>query len=105
MVKELTNTDFAELLETNKDKLTVVDFYAEWCMPCVMMGPIFEEVSKSHSGTDFAKVNIEDANKLAQDNGVSSIPCFIFFKDGKEVDRIVGGVGEDALKEKIKEHQ
>ena len=101
MVKELTNGDFTELLENNKDKLVVVDFYAEWCMPCVMMGPVFEEVAGANKEVEFAKVNIEDAKQLAQDNSVSSIPCLVFFKDGKEVDRIVGAVDEEVLNEKI----
>ena len=103
MVKEITNQDFSKLLEENKDKLTVVDFFAEWCMPCVMMGPVFEQVSQANDDVEFAKVNIEDANELAQKNNVSSIPCLIFFKDGKEIDRIVGAVQEDALTEKINE--
>jgi len=104
MVKELTNGDFSDLLKENKNKLTIVDFYAEWCMPCVMMGPVFESIAESNKEVEFAKVNIEDAQELAQENQVSSIPCIIFFKEGKEIDRVVGAVSEDVLNEKIKEH-
>ena len=102
MVKEVTNGDYKELIENSKDKLTIVDFYAERCMPCVMMGPVFESVSEANKDVEFAKVNIEDSQEIAQEYQVSSIPCLIFFKDGKEIDRVVGAVPEDALNEKIK---
>ena len=104
-VQELTNGDFTKLLENHKGKLVVVDFYAEWCMPCVMMGPVFEEVAEANKKAEFVKVNIEDSQNIAQKYNVSSIPCFIFFKNEKEVDRVVGSVSEEVLNEKIEEHK
>ena len=102
-VHELTPNEFTSLKD-EKDKLIVVDFYAEWCMPCLMMAPVFESVADKNKDVRFGKINIEDAQDLAEKNNVSSIPCIIFFKDGKEVDRIVGSVGEEVLEEKIQEH-
>jgi len=101
-INEITNGEFSKALEN--EGLTIVDFYAEWCMPCVMMGPVFEAVAENNQETNFAKVNIEDSQDLAKENAVSSIPCLVFFKDGKEIDRIVGAVDEQELENKIKEH-
>ena len=104
-VKEITNGAFSEFIS---DKgLKVVDFFAEWCMPCVMMGPVFEGLAsvEDNSEVGFAKVNIEDARELAQEYQVASIPCIIFFKDGKEVDRSIGALNEEALQEKINENK
>jgi len=100
-VQELSASGFSSAI--NGKELVVIDFYAEWCMPCVMMGPIFESLAEENNDVKFAKINIEEANEIAQENEVSSIPCFIFFKDGKEVHRIVGSTSEDELNEKIKE--
>ena len=104
-VKELTNGDFSEFI--SGQGLKVVDFFAEWCMPCVMMAPVFESLSESdeNSSVGFAKVNVEDGRDLAVEHQVSGIPCIVFFKEGKEVDRVVGGVNEEILQEKINENK
>jgi len=99
-VQELSVGNFSEA--RNKEGLVIVDFYAEWCMPCVMMAPIFESLSEKHKDAKFAKINIDDAHEVSQENEVTSIPCLIFFKDGKEVDRVVGSMPEEELDEKIK---
>lgn len=102
MVDEISNIkDFDKVLKAD---VAFVDFFAEWCMPCVMMSPIIDEVasSKSMKGVHFIKVNVDEHGELSQKFGVMSIPTMIIFKKGKEVARLVGGTSAEALEEKIK---
>ena len=81
---------------------TIIDFFADWCMPCKMLGPVYEKVSKNYEGKlKFTKVNTEIAPGLAQKFGVQGIPCLVMVEDGKEVGRIVGYNNEAQLKQKI----
>jgi thioredoxin 1 len=101
LVAEITQAEFPKIINDKKKKLAIIDFYAEWCMPCTMMAPVMESMAERNPSIKFAKINVDDANELANEYEVSSIPCIIFFKDGEEVDRIVGSIAEDVLKEKI----
>ena len=99
MVDELTNGEFTEFI---KEGTVLIDFYADWCMPCVMMGPIVEDMSEKFPGKmKFAKVNIEDSPEIANRFNVSSIPNFIIFKDGKVVEQFVGGMDEENFEERL----
>lgn len=80
---------------------TAVKFWAEWCGPCKMLAPIFEELSKEMKEIKFAKVNIDEESAIAEEHSVRGIPTIILFKDGEEVHRIVGFSTKDALKSKI----
>lgn len=102
---DISEEEFNEIIN-NSHKLVVVDFYAEWCMPCVMMGPIIEELAESKSMKDvkFVKINVDENQELSSKYRISSIPCLIVFKSGREVDRIIGGQPADVLEEKIKRH-
>ena len=82
----------------------VVDVFASWCGPCRMMAPVFEELSKEMTGYTFAKLNIDEERDLAIQYNVSSIPTFLFIKDGKLVAKENGYMGKDALKAKIEAH-
>ncbi|KAL9950634.1 hypothetical protein ACROYT_G043161 [Oculina patagonica] len=93
-----------ELLESSGDKLVVIDFFADWCGPCRLMGPKFEKLASKYPGVVFAKVNIEKAKDLANQYAISSIPYFKFFKNKTEVDD-VKGANESSLKEKIEKWQ
>jgi len=89
--------------EIMKSKIPViVDFWAEWCGPCRMMGPVFEDLSKEYTGkVKFAKLNVEEEEILAANNDIRGIPALIIFKNGKEIGRIVGYQPKDQLKQKL----
>ncbi len=94
-IKELTSANFAE--ETSKG-LCVVDFWAPWCGPCRMMGPVFEAVSEMKmDDVRFFKVNIDESPDVAAKFGVQSIPTIVVLRDGVEADLSVGFIRQDAL--------
>lgn len=98
-VQELSNGEFNDFV---KEGFVVVDFFADGCMPCLMMAPVVEELSEQMKGkVRFGKVNVGDNNELAQKFNVSSIPNFTFFKDGRVVGQVIGAVSKDELEEKI----
>ena len=78
-------------------KLMMVDFWASWCGPCRMLGPVIDKLAEQYEGKVISgKVNVDDEQELAIRYGVMSIPTVIFFKDGKEIDRKVGVMPEAA---------
>lgn len=100
MAEELTNGEFEEFI---KEGLVLIDFFADWCMPCVMMGPIVDEIGEKFKGKiKVGKVNVEDNQELAVKFGVSSIPNFVLFKDGKKIEQFIGGMSADDFEEKLK---
>merc|ERR1711964_304767 len=85
------------------DKLVVVDFWATWCGPCGKMAPKFEEFAKEYSDAIFLKVDVDELDDLAAEHEVSSLPCFKFFMNGKELSKITGD-DEHALDMEIQKH-
>lgn len=80
----------------------VVDIWAPWCGPCRSMGPIIDKLSEDYEGKALVgKVNVDEEPDIASEYGVRSIPCFLFFKNGELVDKIVGAVKESELKAKL----
>lgn len=86
-VKYLDDENFES---TIKEGVTLVDFYADWCGPCRMVGPIVEKIAEEKKGVTIAKLDIETAQKTTAAFRVTSIPTIIIFKNGKEVERFVG---------------
>jgi thioredoxin 1 len=100
---EINKENFENTINDNTP--IVVDFWASWCGPCQMMMPIFEELSKEYTEDKlrFGKCSTEECPEAASNYNITSIPCLIIFKAGKEVDRIVGFNNKDILKTKIDE--
>ena len=75
----------------NEGKLMMVDFWAEWCVPCQMLGPVIEGLAEKYEGRAVVgKINTDEEQALAMSFGISSIPTVVFFKDGEEIERLVG---------------
>ena len=89
--------------EVAQSKIPVlVDFWAPWCGPCRMVGPILEKISSEYSQKlKFSKMNVDDNQEIAAKHDVRGIPCMIIFSGGKEVDRIIGAYPEPELRKKI----
>jgi len=104
MALELTDSNFqSQVLES--DKLTIVDFWAEWCGPCRAIGPVIEELSKEYNGrVNVGKVNVDQNPDLSVNYGITSIPAILFIKDGKVVDKQIGAVPKSVLDKKIAAH-
>ncbi len=97
---EVNNTNFKELLAANK--VAMIDFWATWCGPCRMLGPTVEEVAADYEGRALvAKCNVDDAEDVAAEFGIRSIPTLIFFKDGIAVDKTVGVVSKADIETKL----
>jgi len=87
---------------TVSEGVSLLDFWAPWCGPCKMQGPIVDELANELEGTaKIAKVNVDEEPELASQFGVMSIPTLIVFKNGQPVDKLVGLQSKDALKTKI----
>lgn len=100
----LTDTNFKkEVLEAHLPVL--VDFWTSWCMPCKMIAPLLEELTKEYTGKiKVGKLNVDENPKTATHYGIMSIPTLVFFKNGKVMDQVMGALSKSDLKKKIEEN-
>lgn len=104
MAKEFNDSNFqTEVLDS--DKLTVVDFWAEWCGPCRAIGPVIDELSKEYEGkVNIGKVNVDVNPQVSTNYGITSIPAILFIKNGEVVDKLVGAQPKGNFVKKIEAH-
>jgi thioredoxin 1 len=97
----VTDDTFGEMV-LNASKPALVDFWAPWCGPCRMVAPIVEDLARAYDGrVVIAKINTDENARVAGDLGIMGIPTLILFKDGQEVDRVVGFAPQKTLEEKL----
>ncbi len=101
-VPELTNGEFEDFI---KEGVVLIDFFAEWCMPCLMMAPVIEDLSEKFKGKiRFGKVNVGDNEEIARKFNVSSIPNFTLLKDGKIIEQFIGSMPGEEFEEKLNQY-
>lgn len=101
VVKSVTAETFDSVV-IQSSNLVMVDFWATWCGPCKIIAPVVEELANEYAGrVTFAKVNTDENPDLASRFNIRGIPTLIFFKDGKQIDQVVGAVPKAHLKSKI----
>lgn len=101
MVHEGTDSNFEELV-LKSDKPVLVDFWAEWCGPCRMIGPVVSELSEDYADKAvMVKVDVDSNSGIAQKYGIRNIPTLLFFKNGAQVDKQVGVTNKAVLAKKI----
>jgi thioredoxin 1 len=105
MAQEFTDANFqADVLDS--DKLTVIDFWAEWCGPCRAIGPVIEELATEYAGkVNIGKVNVDTNPQVSTNYGITSIPAILFVKGGQVVDKLVGAQPKGNFVKKIEQHK
>ena len=98
MIKHLSNENFNEEIQ---GKTILVDFYADWCGPCKMMGSVLENINS----IDILKINVDEHEDIARQFGIMSIPTIMIFKNGQEATKIVGYRSQDEIEQIIKENK
>ena len=104
MAVEFTDANFKQTV-LDSAKLSVIDFWAEWCGPCRVVGPVIEELAKDYDGkVNIGKVNVDFNPEISMMYGIRNIPTILFIKNGQVVDKQVGAVPKRVLDAKVKQH-
>ena len=101
MAKIINSQEFDNTIESG---VVVVDFFATWCGPCKMLSPVIDELSGELENVNFVKVDIDQSMDLAQKFRIVSVPTMKIFKNGEEVDTLMGFMPKDVLKSKVEAH-
>lgn len=104
MATEYTDSNFEqEVLQS--ERLSVIDFWAEWCAPCLALGPTIEALAKEYEGkVNVGKVNVDQNPQLSVNYGITSIPAVLFIKNGQVVDKQIGAAPKSVFEKKIQQH-
>ena len=105
MALEFTDANFKTNV-LDSDKLSVIDFWAEWCGPCRAIGPVIEELATEYTGkVNIGKVNVDHNPQVSMNYGITSIPAILFVKNGEVVDKLVGAQPKSNFVKKIEQHK
>ncbi|MEM0165186.1 MAG: thioredoxin [Saccharolobus sp.] len=99
-VVHLDSKNFDEFIKNNQ--VAVVDFWAEWCAPCLILAPVIEELAKDYPQVGFGKLNSDENPDIAARYGVMSLPTVILFKNGEPVDAVLGAVPREEIEYRLK---
>jgi len=103
MLKHVNSQNFNEEV-INSERVILVDFFATWCGPCQMLGPILEKISNSRAEFDVAKIDVDDAQELAIKYGIETVPTMLVFKDGEVKETLNGLMAPEIIVEKVSKY-
>ena len=90
MLHHIEETQISEEIIKNSHKVSIINFYADWCIPCQMLTPVLQELDKKYGEVEVYKVNVDECKNSIMTYGINSVPTMMFFKDGEEVERKIG---------------